>query len=533
MKLTFIGGTHEVTGSCFYLEACGKHILIDCGLEQGLDVYENQEIPVPISEIDTVILTHAHMDHSGKLPLLYAKGFRGRIHATGATTQLCKIMLQDSAHIQMSEAEWKNRKGKRKGEKPFLPLYTLDDALGAINSFISYEYETTQTLYEGIVFRFIDCGHLLGSASIEMWITENNVTKKIVFSGDIGNLNQPLIHDPKYIEEADYVVMESTYGDRNHGERPDYIGEIAKIIQSTFDKGGNVVIPSFAVGRTQMLLYFIRKIKEDGLVKGHNNFKVYVDSPLANEVTNIFMKNMHGYFDNEAMELVNKGINPISFPGLSASVSTDESKAINFNKECKVIIAASGMCEAGRIRHHLKHNLWREESTILFVGHQSEGTLGRIILDGAPEVKLFGEIIRVKANIHKLSGMSGHADKQGLLRWILEFKKKPEKVFVVHGDKDICEIFKDDLVQLGFKATAPYSGDVYDLMTGERIKEGEIIEIQSKKNKSQIAASVYSQLVNSGKRLMEVIKNNEHGANNDLRKFTEQINALCDEWDKE
>lgn len=532
MKITFLGATHEVTGSCFYLEACGKHIIIDCGLEQGQDVYENQDIPVPISEIDTVLLTHAHMDHAGKLPLLYANGFRGNIHATGATSALCRIMLQDSAHIQMSEAEWKNRKAKRKGEPLHVPLYTLEDALGAINSFVSYDYNTKHTLYEGIEFRFIDCGHILGSASIEVWITEDNIQKKVVFSGDIGNFNQPLVRDPQYISEADYVIMESTYGDRVHGERPNYIKEIAEVIQYTFDKGGNVVIPSFAVGRTQMLLYFIRKIKEEGLVKGYDGFKVYVDSPLANEATNIFMQNIQGYFDEEAMELVKKGINPISFIGLKTSVTSDESKAINFEKEVKVIISASGMCDAGRIRHHLKHNLWREESTVLFVGHQTDGTLGSAILNGAKEVRLFGETVSVRANIHKLSGMSGHADKNGLIRWISEFNPKPEKVFVVHGDKNICEVFRDSLEELGFQAVAPYSGDVYDLGTGECIKKGEVIEIQSKTNKNKVSTSVYSRLVSAGNRLMTVIKRNEAGANKDLAKFTDQINGLCDKWDR-
>jgi metallo-beta-lactamase family protein len=474
MKITFLGATHEVTGSCFYLEVNGKYILIDCGLEQGQDVFENQDIPVQISDIDTVLLTHAHMDHAGKLPLLYRRGFRGKIHATGATSALCKIMLQDSAHIQESEAEWKNRKRKRNGEKPIEPLYTLKDALGAISLFVSYDYEEKISIYEGIEIRFIDCGHLLGSASIEMWLTEDGITKKLVLSGDIGNINQPLINDPKYIEEADYVVMESTYGDRNHGDRPDYINEIAKIIQTTFDKGGNVLIPSFAVGRTQMLLYFLRKIKADNLVKGHGDFKVYVDSPLANEVTGVFTKNMRGYFDEEAMELVEKGINPITFSNLVTSVSVEESKSINFDKSSKVIIAASGMCEAGRIRHHLKHNLWRPESAVLFVGHQSEGTLGRMILDGVNEVKLFGETIITKASTYKLSGMSGHADRNGLIKWISSFEQKPKKVFVVHGDNTICEDFSGYLnKELGLVSIAPYSGDVFDLVKDEWVHKAE------------------------------------------------------------
>ncbi len=533
MKLTFIGATHEVTGSCYYLEACGKHILIDCGLEQGKDVYENQEIPVASAEIDAVLLTHAHMDHAGKLPLLYAQGFRGKIHATGATSDLCDIMLRDSAHIQMSEAEWRNRKGKRKGENTFLPLYTMEDAYGAIRSFVPHDYNEKAELFEGIRFRFVDVGHLLGSASIEVWTTEEGVTKKIVFSGDIGNINQPLIKDPSYIREADYVVMESTYGDRNHGKRPDYIGELTEVLQTTFDRGGNVIIPSFAVGRTQVLLYFIRKIKADNLVTGHGNFKVYVDSPLANEATQIFHENRIGYFDRESMELISKGINPLTFPGLITSVTTEESKAINFDDDCKVIISASGMCDAGRIRHHLKHNLWRGESTVLFVGYQSVGSLGRIILDGAKEVKLFGEWIQVNANIRKLDGVSGHADRDGLLTWINHFEKKPQRVFVVHGEASVCDLFTETLRnEYGFNAVAPYSGEVYDLLNNVCLVKGKAIDVQDTVDRKKEVSSVYERLVNAGKRLMAVIQHNKGGANKDLAKFTDQINALSDKWDR-
>ncbi|MBB2184342.1 MBL fold metallo-hydrolase [Lachnospiraceae bacterium MD1] len=536
MRLTFLGATHEVTGSCFFLEACGKKVLIDCGMEQGADTYENQEIPVASADIDAVLLTHAHMDHSGKLPLLYSEGFRGNIHATGATSALCNIMLRDSAHIQMAEAEWKNRKGKRSGDQLAVPIYTMEDALSTIRLFVPHEYGEKFTLFEGVEVRFTDVGHLLGSASIEIWITEANVTKKIVFSGDIGNLNQPLINDPQYIKEADYVVMESTYGDRNHGEAPDYIGELTDIIQSTFDRGGNVVIPSFAVGRTQVLLYYIRKIKEDKLIHGHPNFKVYVDSPLAVEATQIFHDYMNGYFDKEAMELVKRGINPIAFPGLRTSITSDESKAINFDEEPKVIISAAGMCEAGRIRHHLKHNLWREDSTILFVGHQSVGTLGRILLDGATEVKLFGELIQVSAQIRRLSGVSGHADRDGLIKWLTGFEKKPDNVFVVHGDDTVCKLFTDYIRdELGYHAVAPYSGTVYDLLTNKCVKEGVIIPVKKQVEAASTGGhgdTVFDRLVQAGKRLAAVIQRNKGGANKDLAKFMSQINSLCDKWDR-
>ena len=441
MKLTFIGADHEVTGSCHYMEIGEKRLLVDYGMEQGIDIFENQEVPVSPSLIDFVLLTHAHIDHSGMLPLLYKRGFRGRVYATQATCDLCRIMLKDSAHIQEFEAEWKNRKARRSGQEQVEPVYNMDDACGLLEHLVACGYDQILELAEGVRVRFTDVGHLLGSASIEVWATEKGVTKKIVFSGDIGNLNQPLIKDPQYVKEADYVVMESTYGDRSHGEIPDYVSALTQILQETFDKGGNVVIPSFAVGRTQEILYFLRKIKADGLVKGHEHFEVYVDSPLAIEATGIFQQNISCCFDEEAMELVEQGINPISFPGLKTAVSAEESKAINFDAAPKVIISASGMCDAGRIRHHLKHNLWRQECAVVFVGYQSVGTLGRSLLDGVPAVKLFGETIEVCAKILRLPGISGHADREGLIRWLSEISPKPGHVFVVHGEDSVCDSF--------------------------------------------------------------------------------------------
>ena len=370
MKLTFLGANHEVTGSCTLLEAAGQRYLIDCGMEQGKDVYENQPIPVAPGEIDGVLATHAHIDHTGLLPLLVRNGFRGRIYATRPTAELCSIMLRDSAHIQEFEAEWKNRKGQRSGAEPVEPMYTIQDAEAAIALFRGYDYNKEIELAPGIVIRFVDVGHLLGSSSIEIWVTENGTTTKLVFSGDIGNHDQPIIKDPTYLKDADYVFMESTYGDRSHGPRPDYVAELAKILQRTFDRGGNVVIPSFAVGRTQELLYFIREIKEKNLVTGHGCFPVYIDSPLAIEATRIFKDTDSSCFDEETNALLAKGIDPIQFPGLKVSVTSDESRAINTDPVPKVIISASGMCEAGRIRHHLKHNLWRPECTVVFVGYQ-------------------------------------------------------------------------------------------------------------------------------------------------------------------
>lgn len=535
MRLTFVGAAHEVTGSCHLLEACGKTILIDCGMEQGPDIYENVELPMRPSEVDMVLLTHAHMDHSGKLPLLYKNGFRGQVFSTAATGDLCEIMLRDSAHIQMFEAEWKNRKGKRAGRELIEPLYDMDDALGVLRCFVRCEYGKEIIIAEGIRIRFIDAGHLLGSSSIEVWIEENGIEKKILFSGDIGNVNQPLIRDPHYPETADYVVMESTYGDRSHDTPVDYGVELAKVIQRTFDRGGNVVIPSFAVGRTQEMLYFIRRIKEENLVKNHDGFQVWVDSPLAVEATNIFREHMWSDFDDEALELIHRGINPIGFAGLKTSVTSNDSKSINEDMSPKVILSASGMCDAGRIKHHLKHNLWRPESTILFVGYQASGTLGRALLEGAKNVKLFGEEIEVRAEICRLPGISGHADNQGLMRWISSFKKKPDKVFVVHGEDTVCDIFTARLQdELGLEAFAPYSGTEFDLARNCFITRTEGIRIKKavQPDPSAKVTRTFARLLAAGQRLIGVIRKNEGGANRDLEKFTREIHSLCDKWER-
>ena len=533
MKLMFIGADHEVTGSCHFIEAAGKNILVDYGMEQGRNYFENVPLPVSAPEIDYVFLTHAHVDHSGNLPLLYAKGFRGKIFATEATADLCNIMLRDCAHIQMQEAEWRNRKGKRNKDIAIIePAYTMEDAENTIRSFVPCSYGTEIQVCEGIKIRFTDIGHLLGSSSIEVWLQEKNVEKKLVFSGDIGNKNQPLIKDPQKTDEADVVVMESTYGDRLHpGERPDYVKELAAILDRTFARGGNVVIPSFAIGRTQEVLYFIRLIKRGQMVSSKPDFKVFVDSPLAVEATEIFERNQYECYDDEAMELIRKHINPITFPGLNLSITTEESRAINEDPEPKVIISAAGMCDAGRIRHHLKHNLWREESTILFVGYQSVGTTGRAIIDGAEQVKLFGETIDVKAEIAKLEGLSGHADHNGLIEWVEGFTKRPKKVFVVHGEDSVCTAFAQCLSNdHGFDAYAPYSGTVYDIISGQIIKEG--IPVPVKKKESTLVSDVYARLKAAGARLMGIIARAEGMTNKDKAKFADQINSLCDKWSR-
>ncbi|MBP3814708.1 MAG: MBL fold metallo-hydrolase [Butyrivibrio sp.] len=533
MRLMFIGADHEVTGSCHFIEAAGKNILVDYGMEQGKNYFENVPLPVSAPEIDYVFLTHAHVDHSGNLPLLYSKGFRGKIFSTDATADLCSIMLRDCAHIQLQEAEWRSRKGKRnKDIAQVEPAYTMLDAENTIKSFVPCPYGKEIEVCEGITIRFTDIGHLLGSSSIEIWLTEKNVTKKLVFSGDIGNKDQPIIKDPQTTDEADIVVMESTYGDRLHSEeKPNYVKELVDILNETFAKGGNVVIPSFAVGRTQEILYFIRKIKKEGLVSSFPNFPVFVDSPLAVEATEIFQKNEYECYDEEALDLIKRHINPITFPGLNLSITTEESRAINEDPEPKVIISASGMCEAGRIRHHLKHNLWRPECTILFVGYQSVGTTGRAIVDGADQVKLFGETIDVKASIKKLTGLSGHADKNGLIEWVQGFKVPPKKVFVVHGEDSVCSSFARCLKEeYGFNTYAPYSGTEYDIISGNFIKEG--VPIPIKKKESSLVSDVYERLKAAGARLVGIIARSDGLSNKDKAKFADQINALCDKWSK-
>lgn len=531
MKLMFIGAAHEVTGSCHYLEVGGKHILVDYGMEQGVNVFENVPLPVDEALIDYVFLTHAHVDHSGMLPLLYARGFRGQVYMTDASADLCSIMLRDCAHIQMMESEWRNRKAKRSEHTAKQePLYTMEDADGVIKRIIPCHYGREVSVCDGVKIRFTDIGHLLGSASIEVWLTEDGRTKKIVFSGDIGNKNQPLLKNPGITAQADYVVMESTYGDRLHTtEKVDYVKELAAILQETFDRGGNVVIPSFAVGRTQEMLYFLRQVKVDKLVKGHESFQVYVDSPMAVEATEVFQENRMECFDEDAMALVRQGINPISFTGLKLAITSEESKEINFNDTPKVIISASGMCEAGRIRHHLKHNLWREECTILFVGYQAAGTLGRSIVEGAEEVKLFGEPIKVRAHIKQLVGMSGHADKNGLLEWINAFEEKPKKVFVVHGEDSVCMSFVECLkIEHGQRAYAPYSGTEFDLLSNQFLYEAEPVPVQKK---TKPASGVFARLMAAGQRLMALIGRSDGLANKDMAKFADQINSLCDKWE--
>lgn len=532
MKLKFLGAAHEVTGSCTLLQAAGKQILIDCGMEQGGDIYENCSMPISPAEVDVVLLTHAHIDHSGKLPMLAAQGFRGEIYTTGATAKLCGIMLQDSAHIQEQEALWRNRKAQRSGGEAYVPLYTVQDALQTMSLFVPCSYHQEYKIAEGVTIRFFDAGHLMGSASIEITVEEEGERQVLLFSGDLGNVDRPLIRDPEKPSYADTVIIESTYGNRLHGERKDYIGQLTRILQDTFDRGGNVVIPSFAVGRTQEFLYLIREIKEKGLIRGHEGFPVYVDSPLAVEATKIYFGDLTEYYDAEMLELIGRGVNVLDFKGLRVSVTSQESMAINEDKTPKVILSASGMCEAGRIRHHLKHNLWRADSTVLFVGYQAEGTMGRHLQDGATEVKLFGETIQVKAAIATMDGISGHADQKIMLDWLAALQNSP-RVFVNHGNDTVCDEFAEIIRQrLGFEATAPYNGAVYDVRTGILLEEGNRVKLEKRSVKKVRNDSIFDRLLNAGKRLMAVIERSRGRSNKDLAKFADQVHQLADKWEE-
>lgn len=525
MFLTFYGAAREVTGSCFLMQVSGKNVLIDCGLRQGTDVFDGEEdgFVFDASTIDYVVLTHAHIDHSGRLPLLYKKGFRGKIFCTSATKKLCNIMLLDSAHIQESDAEWRNRKYKRSGDFMIQPLYTMEDAENVCRYFYSLEYGQEKELFKGFSIEFTDAGHLLGSSSVTVRATEEGTTKTLVFSGDIGNTNQPLLNDPKYLKNADYIVMESTYADRVHDVSGSTEDDLARIIQNTLDRGGNVVIPSFAVGRTQEILYFIRRIKEQGKVKGHDGFSVVVDSPLAIEATNIFSEVGEMYYDKEAKDLIDAGVNPIGFEGLSVSITSDDSRMINEDPSPKVIISASGMCEAGRIRHHLKHNLWRNECTILFVGYQAIGTLGHAIQNGAKRVRILGDDIAVNAHIEMLGNTSSHADRVGLMRWLDAFDNRPDRVFVVHGGEGNTEKWADDVrSQFGFNAVAPKFSESYDLLKNVRLKEGYTPETHSRITPN----TVYKYLLESGGRIGELIKNFKGRTNSETKKFVRELDDL-------
>ena len=533
MKLSFYGADRCVTGSCHCLEVNGKRILVDCGLQQGRDETDNAVLPFEPKEIDSVLVTHAHIDHTGRIPMLVRRGFAGKIHTTRLTAQLMDVMLQDSAHIQETETAYDNRKKQRAGRAQEEPIYTVDDALKVRDHIVPCEYGETVEVCAGVKATFIDAGHLLGSASILVELIEGDMHRTIVFSGDIGNVDQPIIRDPQTFSGADYVVMESTYGDRNHREVWSYTDELAEIIDETLGRGGNVIIPSFAVGRTQELLYFIREIKDAHLVRSVEDFPVYVDSPLAREVTKLFCGDLSGYLDEAGMELVRDGEAMFSFPGLHMTETTDESKALNMDRTPKVIISASGMCDAGRVRHHLKHNLWRADSAVVFVGFQAPGTLGRTLLDGADRLKLFGDEIAVRAKVVNFLGLSSHADHDHLVGWIGSFtEKRPEHVFVVHGDPEVAPAFAQELCDLGYSAHAPLYTEEYDLAACTQLKAGVLPERKetSSGDASSRTSPVYRGLLEALDRLTALIRRSRGRDNRSLTALTGELERITEEY---
>ena len=480
MKLSFYGADRCVTGSCHCLEVNGKRILVDCGLQQGRDEVDNTALPFHPGSIDAVLVTHAHIDHSGRIPMLIKNGFQGKIITTRLTADLLDIMLQDSAHIQEQDAEYQNRKNKRAGRPEIEPIYTVADALRVREFVQTCEYGQDVPVVDGVTAQFIDAGHLLGSASIRLTCREGDEERTIVFSGDIGN----------------------------------------------------VVIPSFAVGRTQELLYFIRQIKDENLVKSVPNFNVYVDSPLSKAATTIFCGDLRGYLDEEALALVKDGTHMFSFPGLHLTETVDESKNLNLDPSPKVIISASGMCDAGRIRHHLKHNLWRPESAVVFVGFQSPGTLGRHLLDGAESVKMFGEEIAVRAKIVNFQGLSSHADRDHLLNWIDQFAPaKPTHVFVVHGDREVAPAFAQDIAARGFSAHAPQYTEVYDLLENRTVAQGYLPEPKRKAFEgAPRISSAYKRLVELGDALAALIRRSQGRDNKTLADFAESLRKILEKF---
>ena len=518
MKITFLGATKTVTGSNYLVEAAGKKFLVDCGMWQGkaeLEEENFQEFEFDPKEIDFVLLTHAHIDHSGRIPKLYNEGFKNKIYAHKATCDLCALMLPDSGHIQEMESEWKNRKRMRKGEKPRDPLYTAEEAAKCLQIFEAVQYDNIIDITDKIHVRFNDAGHMLGSSIIELWVDEEGKTTKTVFTGDIGNNDIPLLSSPTMIEDTDYLVMESTYGSRLHVRNNEKAEMFLDIVAETLDNQGTVVIPSFAVGRTQEILYELNKLKdirtdEEFRHKYHTLMKapVYVDSPLAISATEVFKENME-LFAEETQKEIMKGDNPLEFPGLKFTMSTDDSKALNESQEPCIIISASGMCEVGRIKHHLKHNLWNPNSTILFVGYQAPGTLGYSIVHGAKKVKIFGEEIAVNARIEYIEGYSGHADQEGLMNFIYSFIEKPKHIFLIHGEEESQEVLEQKIItDTKLPVTIPDFGDTYEI-NKDNIK---LIKTLDKKLPINIRTEVVKRL----EKLKEELKDMETSVQDDV-----------------
>lgn len=481
MRIQFCGASTGVTGSCHLITTEHHKILLDCGQFQGgkaMDAMNYEPFPFDPAEIDYMVLSHAHIDHCGRIPLLIKRGFKGDIYCTDATADLLEVMLKDSGYIHEKEAEWKNRKNERAGRPLVEPLYTCNDAVESLKFVKPVLYDQLIELNPEMKIVFNDAGHILGSAITELWVTEGESVSKIVFSGDLGVMDRPILRDPTIIKKADYVIMETTYGNRLHPQNSMDVKSLMEIVIKTARRGGTVVIPSFAVGRTQELIYEFNRFYENNrqYQKDLENLMVYVDSPMATTATEVFKRNAQ-VFDDEMKEIITSGDNPLDFKNLRFTRSTEDSIALNHNDRPKVIISASGMCEAGRIRHHLKHNLWNPKASVIFVGYQAEGTLGRLLVEGAKEVTLFGEEIQVNAEIYNLEGFSGHADRDGLLMWLGGFQKEPKHIFLVHGEPESKEDFARTVEQkLGYHPIVVQGNSEFVLEKDEILNKREAMQ---------------------------------------------------------
>ena len=465
IKLKFFGAAQNVTGSCYLVEANGTRLLVDCGLYQERDLKQRNwdDFPVPANTIDAVLLTHAHLDHCGRLPKLVKEGFNGTIYATPATAEIANIIMLDSAHIQEEDIKHKLKRHKRAGKTspfPYEPLYTKENAEKTNTLFNKVKYVQPVAIASGITAEFHEAGHVFGSSMIKLIIEQNGETRSILFSGDVGRWNLPIMRDPSQFEQADYVLIESTYGDRVHGEVASIPGELERIVNKTVEAGGNLIIPSFSLERTQELLYHLSDLLRDDRIP---HLVAFVDSPMAIKVTEVFKKHEE-LFDKETMEKIHDGGHPCDFPGLVMSRTVDQSKSINKISGTAIIIAGSGMCTGGRVKHHLKNNIDRPDSTVLFVGYQAVGTLGRHILERPDTIRIFGEEHPLRANIEKISGFSAHADRDELYRWISSLKNPPRKLFVTHGEEKAATAFRDFLSEkTGWNCVVPSYGDEVSL----------------------------------------------------------------------
>jgi metallo-beta-lactamase family protein len=525
MNIRFLGAVEGVTGSCHLIEFRDKLIMLDCGMYQGKDKdfnYKGHEVSP--ENIDYLLLSHSHIDHSGRIPLLVKNGFKGTIYCSKPTYDLCEIMLLDSAHIQEAEAEWRNRKARRSGKPTVPPLYTQTNVYDSFKYFKPVLYEQIVKIDEFLTVRFNDAGHVLGSSIIEMWFEEDDGITKVVYSGDLGMRDKPLLKDPVIIGSADYVILESTYGNRIHANTEQPEEQLLNIILKTVRRGGTVIIPSFAVGRTQEIIYHLNKYYDNSLGSASDKINelkripVYIDSPLAKKATEVFWRNAHA-FDKEARNYLMMGDNPLQFENLHFTENVEESKMLNHSDEPKIIISSSGMCDAGRIKHHLKHNLWKKECSVVFVGYQAEGTLGRRILDGAKDVKIFGEEIHVNAEIHNVEGFSGHADRNGLINWLKGFKEKPRKIFLVHGEAQSKAEFANEIKNiLDIDCVIPAYNVIYKVK-----KRAEVVELSLKHRTWEEWAAVEENA------LMEELKNKLRN----LKRVSETAFNLTEEWLRE